>query len=124
VTSRSKSTPATPARFLGRKDSLGFLADRGGPTDCDAQGCLSLSTESGAPIFSHGRAFRAGRAQLHRNGSLIHLTFGEFRQLSIGLFFLFEALIQKPLVIAQAELTGQTGNHAVGSDLVMLNFLP
>ena len=68
------------------------------------------------------RACGAG-AQLHCNRSLIHLAFGELRQLSIGLLFLFEALVQKPLVIAQVQLTGQTGNHAIRSDLVMLNFL-
>ena len=68
-------------------------------------------------------AYVVRAAHLHHNSSLIHLAFCELRQLSIGLFFLFEALMQKPLVIAQVELTGQTGNHAIRGDLVMLDFL-
>lgn len=53
----------------------------------------------------------------------IHLTFGELGQHSIGLLFLFEALVQKLLVIAQIQLTGQTRSRAISGDLVMLDFL-
>lgn len=64
-----------------------------------------------------------GQAQLRCNCILVHLAFGELRQFNIGLLFLFETLVQKSLVIAQVQLTGQTRRRAISSDLVMLDFL-
>lgn len=68
------------------------------------------------------RAYRPG-AQLRCNRIPIHLAFGDLRQLNISLLFLFEALMQKPLVITQVQLPGQSRDHAISSDLVMLDLL-
>src|SRR5207249_7070003 len=58
-----------------------------------------------------------------RKGILVDLALGKLGELGVGPLFLFEALMQKLLVITQFKLTSQSGSGAVSGDLVMFNLL-
>jgi len=50
-----------------------------------------------------------------RNGILVDLALGKFRELGDGPLFLFEAVMKKLLVITQFELIGKGRGSAVRS---------
>ena len=53
----------------------------------------------------------------------IHLALCKLRQQPIGLLFLFEALVQHSLLVAEVELASQSRGSTVGGDLVMFELL-
>jgi len=63
------------------------------------------------------------QCQLRGKRVWIHLALGEFRQANVGLLFLFKALMQHLLIIAQVELASQSRSGAISCDLVMFELL-
>ena len=61
--------------------------------------------------------------QLRGKRVWIHLALGEFRQPNVSLLFLFKALVQHALIIAQVKLASQSRGGAIGRDLVMFELL-
>src|SRR6266576_3000896 len=53
------------------------------------------------------------QCQLRGKRVWIHLALGEFRQANVGLLFLFKALMQHLLIIAQVELASQSRSGAI-----------
>src|SRR6266481_4523700 len=100
-TSRNCSISA-PVRLTSRAKLLSQMNPIAGSMSAD-----SRSVEIQARRSSERPGYRAG-FQLRCKRILIHLVFGELGQHSISLLFLFEALMQKSLVIAQVQLTGQS----------------